>query len=73
LHVTDCINDNWLYITKKCVTEKRIYIRVRFILNLIYFTFDNSMYKQNFGISMDSPSLIIAGDAKIRTKRIGTV
>jgi len=50
------------------ISRNEFIIAVQFILNYTFFTFDNVIYKQIFGISMGSPLFPILADIVIRFK-----
>jgi len=57
------INNRWHFIEKETKISKTEFIDgVQFILNSTYFTFDNIIYKQNFGTPMGSPLSPILAD-----------
>jgi len=50
------ITDRWDFISTSCNIPKDEFLRaVRFVLESTYFSFDNQIYKQNFGTPMGSP------------------
>ena len=52
----DCINDNWIYISKKCVFAKTEFlIAIRFILDSTFFIFDNIIYTNFWYAYFGSP------------------
>ena len=61
------INDKWNHISKKCDISKEEFLTgVHFILDSTYFSFDNTIYKQNFGTPMGSPLSPIVVNLVIR-------
>ena len=52
----DCVNEQWNFISKDCSLPKNELLgAIRFVLDSTFFSFDNKIYKQNFGIPVDSP------------------
>ncbi|KYM98511.1 hypothetical protein ALC62_10773 [Cyphomyrmex costatus] len=63
----DCINEKWTYISNNCDISQIEFIKaITFILDSTYFTFDNIIYKQNFGTPMGSPLSPIVADLVMR-------
>ena len=60
----DCVNEQWSFISKDCSLPKNEFLgAIRFVLDSIFFSFDNKIYKQSFGTPMGSPlSPVIAED-----------
>lgn len=56
------LKNRWSYISKNTTIPLEVFIiLIDLILSLTFFTFDNVIYKQTYGLPMDSPlSLLIA-------------
>jgi len=59
----DCLTKRWNLFSADCKIPKEEFLRVvGLILDSTFFTFDNQVYKQNFGTPMGSPLLPIIAD-----------
>lgn len=59
--IANRFTNRWEYISGDCAVPEHEFLEaVQFVLNSIYFTFDNQIYKQNFGTPMGSPLSLVA-------------
>jgi len=57
------VTNRWNFISTSCDIPKNEFLdAVRFVLESTFFSFDNQIYKQNFGTPMDFPLLPIIAD-----------
>ncbi|KYN17971.1 DNA repair and recombination protein pif1, mitochondrial [Trachymyrmex cornetzi] len=67
----DCINEKWSHISKMCAIPKTEFLKaITFILDSTFFSFDNVIYRQNFGTPMGSPLSPIVHDLRRLKTRI---
>ena len=63
----DYVNKQWNFISKDCSLPKNEFLgAIRFVLDSTFFSFDNIIYKQNFGTSMGSPLSPVIADLVMR-------
>jgi len=61
--ILNSIEKRWVHISIKTNISKEEFVTtVKFVLNSIFFTFNNKFYKQIFGTLMDSPLSPIIAD-----------
>jgi len=61
--ILNSIEKRWVHIsTKTNISKEEFVTTVKFILNSIFFTFNNKFYKQIFGTLMGSPLSPIIAD-----------